>query len=72
MTTKKKRSTNAPTFIAYAVRDAAADQSYWTKIGVAFAHADGEGFNIQIEALPLDGKIVLRPRKERDDETDSR
>jgi len=27
---------------------------------VAFPHEDGEGFNLLLQALPLDGKIVLR------------
>ena len=33
----------------------------WTRIGVAFPHKDGTGFNIQLRALPLDGHIVLFP-----------
>jgi len=33
----------------------------WTRIGVAFPHKDGTGFNIQLRALPVDGRIVLFP-----------
>jgi hypothetical protein len=33
----------------------------WTRIGVAFPHKDGTGFNIDLHALPLDGRIVLFP-----------
>jgi len=33
----------------------------WTKIGVAFPHADGSGFNLELKALPLGGKLVVRP-----------
>jgi len=32
----------------------------WNRIGAAWAHADGKGFNLQIEAVPLDGRITLR------------
>jgi hypothetical protein len=32
--------------------------------GVSFPHEDGEGFNLLLQALPLDGKIVLRTYKE--------
>jgi len=32
-------------------------------IGAAFMHQDGEGFNIVLQALPINGKIVLRPPK---------
>jgi len=33
---------------------------YWLNIGLAFPHRDGKGFNIVLQALPLDGKIVCR------------
>ena len=33
----------------------------WTRIGAAFPHKDGAGFNIQLRALPVDGRIVLLP-----------
>lgn len=33
---------------------------FWTEIGAAFAHKDGKGFNVQLRALPLDGRLVLR------------
>ena len=30
----------------------------WTKVGVAFPHRDGSGFNLELSALPLDGRLV--------------
>ena len=33
----------------------------WTRIGVAFRHKDGTGFNIEVHSFPLDGRIVLFP-----------
>lgn len=33
----------------------------WTRIGVAFPHKEGPGFNVQLKALPIDGRIVLLP-----------
>jgi hypothetical protein len=36
----------------------------WTKIGAAFPHSDGVGFNLELKALPLDGKLVVRPPSE--------
>ena len=33
----------------------------WTKIGVAFPHADAVGFNIELKAFPRDGKLVVLP-----------
>lgn len=49
-----------PTHAAYQVRDREGKKAVWTRIGSAWAHADGNGFNIQVEALPLDGRISLR------------
>jgi hypothetical protein len=38
--------------------------AYWTKIGCAWAHGDGQGFNVQLAAIPVGGRIVIRARKE--------
>lgn len=60
--TKTSQQTNskAPTHIAYHVRDREGGKGFWTRIGSAWPHADGQGFSIQIEAMPLDGRITLR------------
>lgn len=55
-----KTTSKAPTHIAYQVRDREGGKGFWTRIGAAWAHADGNGFNIQIECVPLDGRITLR------------
>jgi hypothetical protein len=50
-------------FDAYAVREYEVEgqkKSDWTRLGVAFPHADGNGFNVLLTAFPLDGKMVLR------------
>ena len=41
---------------------------FWLNIGAAFMHQDGDGFNVVLQALPLNGKIVLRPPKAQSDE----
>jgi len=54
---------SANRFDAYSVREYEANgekKSDWTRVGVAFPHADGKGFNVLLQALPLDGKMVLR------------
>ena len=51
---------------AYSVRDYEKNgekKSSWTPIGIAFAHRDGNGFDITLDAMPLDGRIVLRKAK---------
>ena len=39
----------------------------WTRIGVAFPHKDGTGFNVEVHSFPLDGRIVLLPPDEGSD-----
>ena len=36
------------------------DRSSWTRVGVAFPHDDGKGFQVQLKALPVDGKLVIQ------------
>jgi hypothetical protein len=69
-TTKSKTTSNAavsklPTYIAYQVQSRDGKKSFWRRIGGAWMHSDGNGLNIQIDALPIDGRITLRlPSKE--------
>lgn len=59
--TEQQTNTNkaTPTHYAYQVRKVK-DKSYWSKIGCAFAHKDGGGFNLQLDSIPTDGSISLR------------
>jgi len=72
MSTKKTTPTksNLPAFIAYHVRDGKNDKGYFSRIGVAFAHKDGNGFNLLIETIPLDGKITLRVPTEKSEQAE--
>lgn len=54
-----------PAYEAFAV-DGEGDKAFWTKIGAAWPHDDGKGFNLQFVALPLTGRIVLRSPKPAD------
>ena len=49
-----------PTHRAYSVIEREGEEDYWLNLGVAFPHKDGKGFNIMLQAIPLDGKIVCR------------
>ena len=57
-----------PEYRAYTVIKRENKDDYWLNIGVAFAHEDKGGFNLLLQALPLDGKIVLRTYKEDEEE----
>jgi hypothetical protein len=58
-------SARTPTHVAYHVRDAKLGQGFWTRVGSAWAHKDGKGFNLQLDIVPLDGRITLRVAKEK-------
>lgn len=49
-----------PSHAAYHVRHRDGRKALWTRVGSAWAHADGKGFNVQLDALPRDGRIALR------------
>ena len=51
---------------AYSVIRREGQDDYWLNIGLVFPHKDGSGFNIILQALPLDGKIVCREITEED------
>jgi hypothetical protein len=68
--TSSERSSHVstPAYRAYTVIKREGKDDYWLNIGVAFAHEDKDGFNILLQAMPLDGKLVLRTYKESEEE----
>ena len=58
--TSQTAASKAPSHIAYHVRDREGKKGFWTRIGSAWAHADGKGFSLQVDTVPLDGRISLR------------
>lgn len=66
MAREKKKTTNtaqqllnAPDFLAWHVTQRG-EKSYWNKVGAAWAHKDGQGYTLQLETCPINGRIVLR------------
>ena len=62
-----------PTHKVFVVRDNEEKEgdAFWTRVGSAWAHKDGKGFNIALDALPINGRLVLRTFSEEDDKGDS-
>jgi hypothetical protein len=52
-----------PALIAYTVKEREGQKAIWTRIGAAWPHGNGAGFTIQLDALPLDGRVVLTEPK---------
>lgn len=67
MSDTNNNASKAPTHIAYQVRDREGKKSFWTRIGSAWQHNDERGFNVQLECVPLDGRIVLRVASDKKD-----
>lgn len=61
-TTMSQTETTAATVMyAYAVQDGRKGQkSYWTRIGRLFPHEDGKGHDLLLNALPVNGRVVIR------------
>lgn len=60
MTTKS----NKPAFYIYNVTERGEGKDdYWQRIGAAWPHEDGKGFNLSLDYLPLKtGRLVARAK----------
>ena len=67
MTDTNNTASKAPSHVAYQVRDREGNKAFWTRIGAAWPHNDGNGFNIQLDCVPLDGRITLRVATDKKD-----
>ena len=63
-----------PDFKVYTVddkdEDDPNDSPFWTRIGSAWRHKDGHGYNCMLAALPVNGRIVLREYTDTDAKQD--
>jgi len=62
---------------AFTVITREGDDPFWLEIGASFEHKDGKGLTIALQALPLDGRVVLRdigsgPREKPERRSDER
>ncbi len=67
--TNDKRSDNGngrkPEYVAYVIQRGRSDEKgYWREVGAAWNHEDGEGVNVKLFAIPPDGELVLRTRRD--------
>ena len=62
---------------AFTVITREGEDPFWLEIGASFEHKDGKGLTIALQALPLDGRVVLRdigsgPREKTERRSDER
>jgi hypothetical protein len=63
---------NTPAYIAYHVKETNAGEhgekrGVWTRVGAAWPNKDGKGFNVVLDVMPLNGRLILREPMERND-----
>ncbi|MDH2399953.1 hypothetical protein QCM77_08320 [Bradyrhizobium sp. SSUT18] len=66
MATRSSNKSKKPTHEAFVVTGEG-ENAFWTKIGAAWPHDDRKGFKVELIALPVSGRIVIRERKESTD-----
>lgn len=62
------RSNSELSHRVYTVVSREGQDDFWLPIGAAFEHADRSGYNVVLQALPIDGKLVLRVPKNDDEQ----
>ncbi|MGB3539098.1 MAG: hypothetical protein WBA42_13135 [Mesorhizobium sp.] len=68
-TTKKAahRETTPPALIAWHIAERG-EKNFWTRIGAAWTHEDGEGMTLQLDLIPAaGGRIILRTPKQEEE-----
>ena len=65
-TTEPKSASKAPTHVAWHVRENRGGKSFWNRIGAGWTNKDG-GFTVQLDCVPLDGRIVCQPADKKPD-----
>ncbi len=57
-----------PDLIAYNVRNPKkGGRGFWHRIGAAWETKSGDGFIVQLDAFPVDGRLILMPPNSPDD-----
>lgn len=53
-----------PDYIAYSVKDTPDGKGHWNRVGAAWEHGDGKGVQLQLDSMPIDGRITLREMRD--------
>jgi hypothetical protein len=54
-----------PSHYAYSVRQDKEGNAHFNRIGAAFCHKDSKGFTVELDAMPVDGRVTLRSPQDR-------
>lgn len=53
-----------PDFVAYQVQETQDGKGIWNRIGAAWRHKDGQGVELTLNSLPINGRVTLRELRE--------
>ena len=53
-----------PDFIAYNVKEGRDGKPHFNRVGAAWQHKDGQGYEVTLDSVPVSGRITLRERRE--------
>jgi hypothetical protein len=65
---RSNREPNPPALVAWHVSERGRGRKFWTRLGAAWGHKEGEGITLFLDVVPVgfDGRIVLLPPKAED------
>lgn len=63
MPTKKTPDTKTPDYDLFITETGSNNKTFYTRIGAAWKHSKGDGINISLQAIPVDGSLVAFPHK---------
>ncbi len=74
MTNETENKSNKPTHKAWHVKPSAQEgaKGFWNPIGVAWPWNNGEGFNVQLDCVPVDGKFKLSLIKDKKEQPETK
>jgi hypothetical protein len=53
-----------PDYIAYNVTDGKDGKGFFNKVGAAWRHKDGQGYDLHLDSMPINGRVTLRELRE--------
>lgn len=53
-----------PDQIAYTVKESPDGNEYWNRIGALWKHRDGQGGELILDSVPVNGRITLREQRD--------
>ena len=53
-----------PDYIAYNVQESRDGKGHWSRVGAAWQHKDGKGYEINLDSVPVDGRVTLREMRD--------